>query len=128
MVLFEEGLPLEKRKYPRINVNLPVKYSRTNLIFRYGRAVNASQGGLLVYLPEEIGIGQRLGLKIFFPSHSEFNTLDTSVQVIWKDVHMRKDWTWDYRTGVRFVNVSPEHMKELKRFLVNISPKFPPSA
>lgn len=127
MVLFEEDLPLEKRKYPRFNVNLPVKYSRTNLIFRYGRAVNASQGGLLVHLPEEIGIGQRLGLKIFFPSHSEFNTLDTSVQVIWKDVHMRKDWTWDYRTGVRFVNVSPEHMSELKKFLVNIAPKCPPT-
>jgi len=128
MVLFEEGLPLEKRKYPRFNVNLPVKYSRTNLIFRYARAVNASQGGLLVYLPEEIGVGQRLDLKIFFPSHSEFNTLDTSVQVIWKDVHMRKDWTWDYRTGVRFINVSPEHMNELKRFLVNIAPKLPPTA
>ena len=128
MKLFEESPSLEKRKYPRFNVNLPVKYSRTNLIFRYARAVNASQGGLLVHLPEEIGIGQRLGVKIFFPSHSEFNSLETSVQVIWKDVHMRKDWTWDYRTGVRFVNVSPEHMKELKKFLVNIAPKLPHTA
>ena len=128
MELFEESLSLEKRKYPRFNVNLPVKYSRTNLFFKYGRAVNASQGGLLVYLPDEIGIGQRLGLKIFFPSHSEFNALDTSVQVIWKDVHMRKDWTWDYRTGVRFVGTSPEHMNELKKFLVNITQKLPPTA
>jgi hypothetical protein len=128
MELFEESLSLEKRKYPRFNVNLPVKYSRTNLFFKYGRAVNASQGGLLVYLPDEIGIGQRLGLKIFFPSHSEFNALDTSVRVIWKDVHMRKDWTWDYRTGVRFVDASPEHMNELKKFLVNITQKLPPTA
>jgi len=128
MVLFEEGLSLEKRKYPRFNVNLPVKYSRSNLIFRYGRAVNASQGGLLVHLPEEIGIGQRLGLKIFFPSHSEFNTFDTSVQVIWKDVYMKKDWTWDYRTGVRFIDVSPEHMNELKKFLFHITPTLPPTA
>ena len=128
MELFEESLSLEKRKYPRFNVNLPVKYSRTNLFFKYGRAVNASQGGLLVYLPDEIGIGQRLGLKIFFPSHSEFNALDTSVRVIWKDVHMRKDWTWDYRTGVRFVGTSPEHMNELKKFLVNITQKLPPTA
>jgi hypothetical protein len=128
MVLFEESLSLEKRRYPRFNVNLPVKYSRTNLIFRYGRAINASQGGLLVHLPEEIGIGQRLGVKIFFPSHAEFNALETSVQVVWKDVHMRKDWTWDYRTGVRFVNVSPEHMNDLKKFLVNVAPKLPPTA
>ncbi len=123
MELSEERVTSEKRKHPRVNVDLPLKYSRTNLIFKYGRAVNASQGGLLVYLPEEMGIGQRLGLKIFVPSRSEFNTLETSVQVVWKDVRLRKDWTWDYRTGVKFVDVSPEHMNELKNFLVNIRRK-----
>jgi hypothetical protein len=120
MNLSVESVPSEKRKHPRFNVDLPLKYSRTNLIFKYGRAVNASQGGLLVYLPEEMGVGQRLGLKIFFSSRSEFNTLETFVQVVWKDVHLRKDWTWDYRTGVKFVDVSPDHMTELKKFLGNI--------
>jgi c-di-GMP-binding flagellar brake protein YcgR len=123
MELSEERVTSEKRKHPRVNVDLPLKYSRTNLVFKYGRAVNASQGGLLVYLPEEMGIGQRLGLKIFVPSRSEFNTLETSVQVVWNDVRLRKDWTWDYRTGVKFVDVSPEHMNELKNFLVNIRRK-----
>ncbi len=123
MELSEGRVTSEKRKHPRVNIDLPLKYSRTNLIFKYGRAVNASQGGLLVYLPEEMGIGQRLGLKIFVPSRSEFNTLETSVQVVWKDVRLRKDWTWDYRTGVKFVDVSPEHMNELKNFLVNIRRK-----
>jgi c-di-GMP-binding flagellar brake protein YcgR len=128
MELFQESLTSEKRKFPRVNIDLPVKYSRTNLFFKYGRAVNASQGGLLVYLPEELGIGQRLGLKIFFPSRSEFNTLETSVQVVWKDVHLRKDWTWDYRTGVKFVDLSPEHVTELKKFLVNHGRKPPSTA
>jgi hypothetical protein len=41
---------------------------------------------------------------------------------------MRKDWTWDYRTGVRFVDASPEHMNELKKFLVDIKQKLPPTA
>jgi hypothetical protein len=67
-----------------------------------------------------MGIGQRLGLKIFFPSRDELNTLETSVQVVWKDVHLRKDWTWDYRTGVKFVDISPEYLTELKNFLVSI--------
>ncbi|MEW6376336.1 MAG: PilZ domain-containing protein [Thermodesulfobacteriota bacterium] len=115
----EKSITSEKRKYPRFNVNLPVKYSRANLFFRYGRAVNASEGGLLVYLPEEMGIGQRLALRLFFPSRSEFHTFETSVQVVWTDVHMRKDWTWDYRTGVRFVDISPEDMTKLKNFLVS---------
>ena len=100
----------EKRKYPRFSVDLPIKYGRTNLFLKYARAVNASQGGLLLQLPEEIGIGQRLALKLFFPFDSELNTIKASVQVVWMDIHMRKDWAWDYQTGVRFVDISPENL------------------
>jgi c-di-GMP-binding flagellar brake protein YcgR len=121
MELMGKNLTTEKRKYPRFNVDLPVKYSRTTIFFRYGRAVNASEGGLLVYLPEEMRIGQRLALKLFFPSRSEFNTLETVAQVVWKNVHLRKDWTWDYRTGVKFLDIPPEHMAQLKNFLVSIA-------
>ncbi len=123
-----QTITAEKRKHPRMIVNLPVKYSRTNLFFKYARVVNASQGGLLVYLPEEIGIGQRLALKLFFPSRSDFNTFETFVQVVWKDVHLRKDWTWDYRTGVRFIDASPEHMSKLKDFLGSVRKKILPTA
>jgi len=116
-----EVMTPEKRRHPRISVDLPVKYSRSNLFFKYARVVNASQGGLLVYMPEEIGIGQRLALKLFYPSRSDFDTFETFVQVVWKDVHLKKDWTWDYRTGVRFIDSSPEHTTKLRNFLVHLA-------
>ncbi len=109
----------EKRKHPRFNVDLPVKYGRTNLLFKYARAVNASQGGLLLRLPEEIEVGQHLALKLFFPSQSELSTIKASVRVVWTDLHMRKDWSWDYQTGVRFVDIGTEDMTILKSFLMN---------
>ena len=118
----------EKRKHPRFNVNLPIKYGRTNLLFKYARAVNASQGGLMLRLPEEMEIGQRLALKLFFPSHSELNTIKASVQVVWMDLHMRKDWSWDYQTGVRFVDICTEEMTMLKDFLINLGQKPPYTA
>jgi len=77
MELMEKTLSTEKRRHPRVNVDLPVRYGRTNLFLKYGRVVNASEGGLLVHLPEEMGVGQRLALKLFFPSRSEFLVLNS---------------------------------------------------
>ena len=113
----------EKRKHPRFDVDLPIKYGRTELFLKYARAVNASQGGLLLRLPEEVEIGQYLALKLFFPSHSELSTIEASVQVVWMDLHMRKDWSWDYQTGVRFVDICTEDMTVLKNFLFNLEQK-----
>jgi hypothetical protein len=118
----------EKRKHPRFNVDLPIKYGRTNLFFKYARAVNASQGGLLLRLPEEVEVGQHLALKLFFPSQSELNTIKASVRVVWTDLHMRKDWSWDYQTGVRFVDICTEDTTVLRNFLIDLGEKPPYTA
>ena len=123
MELMEKGLDSEKRKYPRFDVDLPIKYSRSSFFFKYARAVNASEGGLLLHLPEELGIGQQLALKLFFPSCADSNIIETVVKVVWMDVRLRKDWAWDYQTGVRFVDISPENMAVLKTFLTDLGEK-----
>ena len=125
MPLMEKSLTTEKRKHPRFYIDLPVKYSRTNLFFKYGRATNASEGGMLVYLPEEMGTGQDIALKIFFPPRAEINSLELFVQVVWTDIHLRKDWAWDYRTGVKFLNTPPEDMTNFKNFFMAASQKTP---
>lgn len=112
----------ERRKHPRFNINLPVKYnSRFHLFSKYGRVINASEGGLLVHLPEEIVIGQRLPLELFFDSSSELDMIAPSVQVVWTGIHLNKDFTWDYRTGVRFVDVPPKDMIMYRNFLMSFT-------
>jgi len=110
----------EKREFPRSDIDLPVKYSRTNLFFKHGRTANASEGGLLICLPEKMDIGHHLVLKLFFPLHSGLNIIETVVRVVWMDVHLRKDWTWDYRIGVRFEDISETDRVVLKNFLSNL--------
>jgi hypothetical protein len=110
----------EKRQHPRFNVDLPIEYSKSDLIVKHGRAANASEGGLLVYLPERMEIGQHLSLKSFFSSGSELKTIETLVQVVWVDIHLGKDWG-DYRTGVKFVDISLENMDTLKTFLKSLA-------
>jgi len=110
----------EKRKSTRFNVALPVRYSKTNSFFKYARAANASEGGLLICLPEKMGIGQHLALKLFLPIRSGSSMIEAVVRVVWMDIHLRRDWTWDYRTGVRFEDISSRDMRHLKNFLVTL--------
>jgi len=114
----------EKRQHPRFSVDLPVEYSRMDLSIGQGRAVNASKGGLLLYLPEKIDIGNHLRLRLFFPTGSGLNTIETLVAVVWLDLHLGKDWG-DYRTGVKFVEISAGDMDRLKDFLRSLSGEFP---
>jgi c-di-GMP-binding flagellar brake protein YcgR len=110
----------EKRKHPRFSVDLPVEYSQADVSADQGRAMNASEGGLLLYLPEQMGIGTHLRLKLFFTRGSELNAIETLVEVVWVDVHLEKDWG-DHRTGVRFVEISAEDMGKLKSFLRSLT-------
>ncbi|MGA2518471.1 MAG: PilZ domain-containing protein [Thermodesulfobacteriota bacterium] len=110
----------EKRKHPRFSVDLPVEYGQTDLSVDNGRAMDASEGGLLLRLPEQIDIGKRLRLKLFFAMGSELHAVETLVEAVWTDIHLEKDWG-DYRTGVRFVEISTEDMSKLKKFLKNLS-------
>ena len=109
----------EKRKHPRFSVDLPVEYSRAD-VSEGGRAENASEGGLLLYLPERIERGNQLRLKLFFTMGSELTAIETLVEVAWMDIHAEKGWG-EYRTGVRFVEISTEDMGKLKTFLKSLS-------
>jgi hypothetical protein len=113
-------LNFEKRRYPRFGVDLPVEYTRRDLVVKQGRVINASEGGLLVYFPEQVEIGQHLRLKLFFTSGSKLNMMEILNQVVWVDVPTEKVWG-DYRTGVKFVDISLEDQCTLKIFLSSLS-------
>ena len=110
----------EKRKHPRFDVDLPIEYVRTGLVANCGEALNASEGGLLVYFPEEMEVGQHLSLKLFFSSGSELTTIETLVQVVWTDIHLGQD-RQDYRAGLKFADISPGDLEMLRNFLRSLS-------
>ena len=122
---------LERRKHPRFSIDLPIEYSTHPLPINHtGRALNASEGGLLVYLPQQTEIGQHLKIKLFFASGSHLNSIEVVAEVVWMDIHLGKDWG-DYRCGVKFVDISSDDLNKLKNFLkkpfrINFPPHRPP--
>ena len=98
----------ERRKYPRFNVNLPIEYYRIDSsISHTGKALNISEGGLLIYFHEQMDIGQRIRLKLFFSLGSELHAIRMQAEVVWKDNLLSKEREY-YPHGARFVDISSE--------------------
>ncbi len=113
-----EVVDFESRRNPRFDIHLPIEYYQTkSSITRTG---NISEGGLLIYFPEETDVGEHLRLKLFFSLGSELNTIKVLAKVVWTDNHLRKDGE-HYPFGVKFVDISPEDDTKLKKFLGSLS-------
>src|SRR3990172_9201997 len=88
---FKRGvLAIEKRRHPRFNVELPLDYCRVDGKELYGGIVaNASEGGVLVYLPERIEMGAFLKVDIIYVNGLELNTIQAIAKVVWQDLATR---------------------------------------
>jgi c-di-GMP-binding flagellar brake protein YcgR len=105
----------EERQHPRFLLNLPIEYYRVDSDFNQaGYTVNASEGGLMVNLPEKFEIGQLLKIKLFFSFGPDINSIEILSQVVWTDHSGTEE---GYRSGVKFIEVSPEHLNRLIIFL-----------
>jgi c-di-GMP-binding flagellar brake protein YcgR len=111
----------EMRRYPRQAVDLPVECCRINSpISHTGRAINASEGGLMVYLPEKVEIGQHLKLMLSVGSKSALDTIDMIAQVVWVDIGSSMPME-EYRVGVMIVDISSTDRLKLKYLLESLS-------
>jgi c-di-GMP-binding flagellar brake protein YcgR len=108
---------IERRRYPRVTVDLPIEYYRIDSsIKQTGRAQNANEGGLLLYLTEQMVVGEELKIRLFFTSGVELNTIEMLAQVVWKDIQLDQGRE-EYRAGVKFIDISSENLDKLKNFL-----------
>jgi len=110
----------ERRGHPRFSVDLPIEYYRVNSPNGHqGRAGNASESGLMVYLAEKPEMGQFLKVKLFFHSAPDLHTIEMLAQVVWVDLHLGENE--DYRTGVKFIDISPVDLEKLRGFLKHLA-------
>ena len=113
-----EAIDFEGRRYPRFDIHLPIEYFQIKSSFAH--TGNLSEGGSLIYFPEETDVSQLLILKLYFPSGSEVNSIKVLIDVVWMHSPLRKDRKY-YQYGVKFVDISPEDETRLRRFLSTLS-------
>ncbi|MDP2959868.1 MAG: PilZ domain-containing protein, partial [candidate division Zixibacteria bacterium] len=117
----KEGIFIvERRKHPRIRVELPLDYSLADREETCGGVVaNASEGGLLVYLSETTELGTLLKIEILFVKGSELNTIRGIAKVVWSDLAAKKAWG-EYRYGLQFQSFQEGDLKKLKTLLQEV--------
>lgn len=113
-------LAIEKRKHPRFSVELPLDYSRVEGKGTFGGMVaNASEGGLLVYLPERIEIGTLLRIELFYVKELELDTIKAVVKVVWSDMAARESWG-EHRYGLKFEYIDEKDFARLTALLKEV--------
>ena len=110
-----------RRRHPRFDVDLPLEYHEVNSsITHHGRALNLSEGGMLIGSPERLEIGQHMKSKLSFMSGSEMNTIEMQAEVVWTEAALSGGWG-DYRSGVRFLRTLRKDKAKLTHLLISLS-------
>jgi hypothetical protein len=113
-----ELIDSENRRYPRFDIHLPIEYHQNKSSIAH--TGNISEGGFLIYFPEEKDVNQYLSLKLFFSLGSELDAIKVLGKVVWTDSHLSKDGK-HYPYGVKFIDISPEDGTKLRIFLRSLS-------
>jgi hypothetical protein len=111
---------LERRKHPRISVELPFEYSGVDgKEIHGGISVDASEGGFLVYLSEAMEIGTILKIEILFVKGPELNTIKGIAKVVWSDLAAKESWG-ENRYRLQFKSFQEGDLHKLKNLLKEV--------
>ena len=111
---------IEKREQPRFNLELPLDYLRINERENYGGIVaNASEMGVLVYLPEKMEMGTTLSTEIFYTDGLKLDSIKAIAKVVWADLPARKTWG-EYRYGLQFQSIDRQNLGKLKNLFKEV--------
>jgi c-di-GMP-binding flagellar brake protein YcgR len=118
----KEGvIVIERRRHPRISIELPMDYSLADSSEnRGGIAADISEGGLLVYLPEAIIIGTLLKIEILFVRGLELSSIKAITKVVWSDLAPKAIWG-EYRCGLEFQSFQEGDLQKMKSLIKEVS-------
>jgi hypothetical protein len=106
----------EKRKDIRLSLRLPMEYSfPESFHIRLAYMVDICEGGLSMYTPENLHLGQNLTLKVYYVSAAGLDYIQAPGEVIRVD---RLGISGkEYRCAVRFSYLSSDFLNKFREFL-----------
>jgi hypothetical protein len=107
----------ERRKHPRVCMDLPLEYlANHHSRARGGIVMDASETGFLIYSTEDIPVGTNLKIDVWFPRGYELANFEVFGKIVWRKVDVGERLK-TYRYGLSFVQIIGEEYWKLKRLL-----------
>lgn len=114
--------PRERRRFPRLLVDLPLEYRVMNAPYAQGGiVVNASEEGLLINSIKNIPVGTKLNVAVLFPEEYELANFEVLAEIIRKELHWEEDWE-GYQYGLKFTKILESDRHKLKQLLLGEFP------
>lgn len=107
----------EKRKHPRVSMNLPLEYRASDTPKpQAAMVINASESGLLIHSTKDMPVGTRVTIAVLFPKGFELTHFEVFAEVVWKDIQWEEN-RQRYQVGLKFLNILEEDHRKLKELL-----------
>jgi len=114
--------PRERRRFPRLLVDLPLEYRVMNAPYAQGGiVVNASEEGLLINSIKNMPVGTKLNVAVLFPEEYELANFEVLAEIIRKELHWEEDWE-GYQYGLKFTKILESDRHKLKQLLLGEFP------
>ena len=102
---------IEKRRYPRVFIDLPLEYQDLgNSCLRGAIVVNAGEGGFLIESTRDMPVGTKLNIILLFPKGFELANFKAVTKIMRKEPYQKEDSegnpSWEgYRYGLEVIQI-----------------------
>jgi len=113
----------ERRRYPRVFIDLPLEYRDTDASNLPGAiVVNAGEGGFLIESTRDIPVGTKLKVTLLFLKGFELANFEAVTKIVRKEPYRKEDSKgnqyWEgYQYGLEFIQILEEDRWKLNWLL-----------
>ena len=113
----------EKRRYPRVLIDLPIEYREMDeSCLRRAIVVNAGEGGFLIECTRDIPLSTKLKVALLFPKGFGLANFKAVTKIVRKEAYRKEDWkgnqVWEgYQYGLEFTQILEENRWKLNWLL-----------
>ena len=111
IVLFESS------KFPREHIEIPLLYSirQDNEDYTH-QTEDIIDGGILIYVKDNLHIGTNLDIEIFPPEYCGLKSIKATTKIVWTQLMAAKDGD-EYEYGLKFIGMDGNNIMRLKNLL-----------